>query len=228
MHHILLIEDDPDFGPLLKRNLEFHGYSVILATNGVSGLGCALDNRADLILLDLMLPLLDGIHLLERVRRQGIETPVIIVSAKGNEPDRLEGFHAGCDDYLPKPFSFEELLARMRAVLRRCVPVSADRRIESGGIILDTATRNAKAGETILPLTPREFDLLAILMEHPNQALSRYFLFDEIWGDNSDTTVRSVDTHIATLRKKLDDYSDWDAVIETVYKVGYRYRLQQH
>ncbi|MFH0764979.1 MAG: response regulator transcription factor [Calditrichota bacterium] len=223
MPHLLLIEDDPDLGPRLSRNLEFSGYSVTLARDGRSGLDTALNSFAHLILLDLMLPLVDGLHILQRLRAGGLTTPVIILTALSLERDRLEGFRAGCDDYVTKPFSLDELLARVKAVLRRCGIAPDKTVVVSGGLTVNPENRTVFYNGIRIEMTPREFDLLLTLTRRPNQALSRYFLLDEVWGDDSDVTIRTVDAHIAYIRRKLEVHPEVAGRIETVYKVGYRW-----
>jgi two-component system alkaline phosphatase synthesis response regulator PhoP len=221
--HILIIEDDPDLGSRLKKNIELEGYRVSWATDGRSGLTAAGAGTADLILLDLMLPLIDGMHILKTLRRDMNSVPVIIVTAKGKEAQRLEGFRAGCDDYIAKPFSLMELLARIRAVLRRSGIREVPSIVHSCGFMVDPSARLVmKDGHTI-SLTPKEQDLLYTLASHPNQALSRYALLEDVWGSEADVTDRTVDSHIASLRKKIEVNPDTPERIQTVYKVGYRW-----
>jgi len=223
MAHILIIEDDPDLGPLLKLNLEREGYRVSLAVDGISGQEKALSGSADLIILDLMLPWLDGMHILKRLRRELDKTPVIILTAKGGEAIRLEGFRSGCDDYVPKPFSLMELIARVRAVLRRCGHSETPGVLHSGQIVIDPHSRNVEVGEERILLTPKEFDLLYVLVAHSDQALSRTHLLDEVWGEEADVTPRTVDNHILSLRKKLGLEDGGLPGIATVFKLGYKW-----
>jgi two-component system, OmpR family, alkaline phosphatase synthesis response regulator PhoP len=221
--HILLIEDDPDLGARLKQNIELEGYRVSWAADGRRGLAAAQTAAPDLIILDLMLPLLDGLHILKTLRRDLDPVPVMILTAKGRETQRLDGFRAGCDDYLVKPFSLVELLARIRAVLRRSGHRDAPSILHSGGFTLDPAARTLTRCDRPIALTPKELDLLYTLMAHPNQALSRSSLLEEVWGCESDVTDRTVDSHIASLRKKLEVNPEAPAFLHTVYKVGYRW-----
>ena len=223
MAHILIIEDDPRLGPRLKRNLELSGYRVTLARNGRSGLDCALVGSANLIVLDLMLPLVDGLHILKKMRREHVNTPVIILTAKGSEAQRLEGFRSGCDDYVTKPFSLMELIARIRAVLRRSGYREKHSVINSAGAVIDPEARSVTSVGRDIELSPREFDLLYALVSHPNQALSRNYLLNEVWGEDSDVTNRTVDAHISYLRRKIELNPEAPARIVTVYKVGYKW-----
>jgi DNA-binding response OmpR family regulator len=221
--HILIVEDDPDLGSRLKKNLELEGYRVSWKTDGRSGLEAATAEVADLILLDLMLPYLDGMHILKALRRHLNPVPVIILTAKGKETQRLEGFRAGCDDYMVKPFSLMELLARVRAVLRRAGLREIPSILHSCGFMIDPGARVVTHDGQAVALTPKEFDLLYTLAAHPNQALSRMALLDEVWGDESDVTDRTVDSHIASLRRKIEANPEAPVWIHTVYKVGYRW-----
>ena len=221
--NLLLIEDDPHLGPRLKRNLELSGYAVTLAQNGRTGLEMALLGIADLIILDLMLPLIDGLHILKKMRQKNIETPVIILTAKGTESEKIAGFQTGCDDYVSKPFSLIELIARVRAVLRRSGYRKEAGIISSAGLMIDPRARTARLLEKDIKLTPRAFDLLYALVSHPNQALSRNYLIGEVWGEDSEVTNRTVDSHIAILRSKLEFDSGEPQGIATVYKVGYKW-----
>ncbi|HEY3296795.1 MAG TPA: response regulator transcription factor [bacterium] len=223
MAHILIVEDDPDLGSRLKKNLELEGYRVSWKTDGRSGLEAATAEVADLILLDLMLPYLDGMHILKALRRHLNPVPVIILTAKGKETQRLEGFRAGCDDYMVKPFSLMELLARVRAVLRRAGLREIPSILHSCGFMIDPGARVVTHDGQAVALTPKEFDLLYTLAAHPNQALSRMALLDEVWGDESDVTDRTVDSHIASLRRKIEANPEAPVWIHTVYKVGYRW-----
>jgi DNA-binding response OmpR family regulator len=215
MPHILIIEDDPELGPRLQYNFDLEGYRVTLAA--------ALHGDADLIVLDLMLPLIDGMTVLRQIRSLAVGTPVIILTAKGAEHDRLDGFRAGCDDYVPKPFSLKELISRVKAVLRRSGYRERPSVIHADGLMIDPHARSASLDGEFLPLAPKEFDLLYLLASHPHQALSRSFLLDEVWGEDCDVTTRTVDNHVAGLRKKIEQDPDTPIRITTVYKVGYRW-----
>jgi len=225
MPHILIIEDDPTLGPMLERSLHYSGYRTTLARNGKSGLETALSGSANLLILDLMLPLVDGLHILNRIRKDNITTPVIILTAKGEESERLDGFRAGCDDYVIKPFSLAELLERIKAVLRRSGYSEQPSVIHSACLMMDPDNRSVTFNENAISLSHREFDLLYALASHPNQALSRRFLLEHVWGDQSDVTTRAIDTRIASIRSQLEDDPDNPERIITVYKVGYMWKV---
>jgi len=223
--HILIIEDDPELGPLLQRNLMLEGYRVSLATNGKSGLDSSMSGMAQLIILDLMLPIIDGLHILRHLRKKQVNIPVIILTAKGKENERIDGFRAGCDDYVTKPFSLMELIARIRAVLRRSGYVESQSVINCNGLLIDPSARAVRYDDDEIELSPKEFDLLYHLASHPDHVLSRNYLINEVWGENSDVTNRTVDAHISYLRKKLEVCFQHDCPIVTVYKVGYKWSV---
>lgn len=224
MYRILLIEDDPSLGPRLQRNLELEGFETELAIDGRAGLRAVLGGDYHLILLDWMLPQIDGVSLLSMLRDKEIWTPVIMLTALGRDADRVEGFRAGCDDYVTKPFYLPELFARIRAVLRRSAPPLARAVIRTGDLQLDPEAYRLSRNDEGIPLTPKEFELLYLLASHPGRTFARSALIAEIWGEESDVTDRTVDTHIASLRRKLNNADiaapSW---ITTVYKVGYRW-----
>ncbi len=226
MAHILIIEDDTELGSLLERNLKLEGYRVTLVEDGRAGMKHAMSGSVQLIVLDLMLPYIDGLHILNRMRRELVNTPVVILTAKGTEAERLEGFCAGCDDYVTKPFSLMELIARIRAVLRRSGYREKPSVINSAGAVIDPYARIVSVDKREIELTPREFDLLYALASHPNQALSRTYLLDEVWGEDQDVTNRTVDTHISSLRHKLEANPDEPERIITMYKVGYKWQVE--
>ena len=224
MAHILIIEDDSELGPLLARNLKLEGYRVSLATNGHSGLKAAMSGAAQLIILDLMLPIVDGLHILQQMRKQSINIPVIILTAKGTEAERLEGFRAGCDDYVSKPFSLMELIARIRAVLRRSGYYEKPSVINSAGVTVDPYSRTVTIDNRNIELSYKDFELLYKLASRPDQALSRTYLLSEVWGDDTDVTTRAVDARILTLRRSIEEDPEDPKRIVTVYKVGYKWQ----
>ena len=198
------------------------------AVDGEQALAAGRERRADLILLDLMLPGMSGLEVLRTLRQEGVDTPVIVLSAKGEEVDRVVGLKVGADDYVPKPFSRPELLARVEAVLRRKGRSGSDavdgrEILTSGAIRVDAGRREVTAGERPVELTTREFDLLAFLIAHPGQIFTRQQLLARIWGYDYDGTDRTVDVHVSWLRTKLRAIDGHD-YFRTVRGVGYAFR----
>jgi two-component system alkaline phosphatase synthesis response regulator PhoP len=204
---------------------------VASAVDGEQALAAGRERRADLILLDLMLPGMSGLEVLRTLRREGVDTPVIVLSAKGEEVDRVVGLKVGADDYVPKPFSRPELLARVEAVLRRqgragtTEPGIGNEVLTSGSIRVDVGRREVTAGDRALEVTTREFDLLAFLVAHPGQIFSRQQLLAQVWGYDYDGTDRTVDVHVSWLRTKLRGIDGHD-YFRTVRGVGYAFRPQ--
>jgi two-component system alkaline phosphatase synthesis response regulator PhoP len=212
----------------LTFNLTREGYDVASAVDGEQALAAGRDRRHDLILLDLMLPGMSGLEVLRTLRREGIETPVIILSAKRDEVDRVVGLKVGADDYVPKPFSRPELLARVEAVLRREGRAMSGTNgngevVTSGAIRIDIGHREVRFGEQALTLTAKEFDLLAHLAAHPGRIFTRHQLLSRIWGFDYDGTDRTVDVHVSWLRTKLRAMDGHD-YFRTVRSVGYAFR----
>jgi two-component system, OmpR family, copper resistance phosphate regulon response regulator CusR len=215
---ILVIEDEPRILGFLARGLEAEGFSVDGAVDGVEGLKRALRNSHDLVILDLLLPRLDGLSVLRELQRNRPELPVVIVSARSDLPTKLRGFGLGASDYLSKPFSFDELIARIRVQLRKTRSAEADHVLRSGSIVLDLARREARVGSSIARLSDREFRVLHHLVEHEGEVISRERLLSEVWGYHFDPCSNVVDVCIRRLRKKLGT----EAPIETVRHAGYR------
>lgn len=225
---ILVVEDDRALRQALAFNLSREGYEVSVAVDGEQALGLARREPADLILLDVMLPGMSGTELLRVLRGEGIQTPVIVLSAKGAEVDRVVGLKLGADDYVAKPFSRPELLARIEAVLRRGRR-STDgerpgRRIEAGPLQIDVDGRRALLGGRPLRLTTREFDLLTHLAAHPGRIFTRDQLLAAVWGYDWEGEARTVDVHISWLRAKLREAGERD-YFRTVRGVGYAFEL---
>jgi DNA-binding response OmpR family regulator len=221
---LLVVEDDPDIVELLRYNLEREGYRVLVATDGERGLGDAGRHQPDLVLLDLMLPGLDGLEVLKRMRGQegtrGI--PVLVLTAKSEETDVVLGLEMGADDYLTKPFSPRELVARVRALLRRVTRGSEDvgrTRIEIGDLVLDLARHEVSSAGSLVPLTRAEFRLLWTLVQRPGRVYTRNELVDEITAGEAVIVDRNVDVHVSSIRKKLGDSGKR---IATVRGVGYK------
>jgi DNA-binding response OmpR family regulator len=221
---ILLIEDEAKIADFVERGLSAEGYTVTVADDGLKGEAEALSGEYDLILLDVLLPGRNGFEVLETIRQRKVTTPVIMLTALGETEDKVRGLEGGAIDYVAKPFSFEELLARIRAQLRRPDATSADR-IEVGDLVLDLKTRRVTKGEQEVELTSREFELLAYLMRHPDQVLSRTQLLNGVWGYDYDPGTNVLEVYVGYLRKKLGD-EDEEGPIDTVRGAGYRLRAR--
>lgn len=221
---ILIIEDNQDLAFGLQTNLEFQGYQVQVSKDGRAGLKSALANPPDLVILDLMLPGLDGINVLKQLRAAKSLVPVLILSAKGNELDKVLGLRSGSDDYVTKPFGLMELMARVEALLRRSRSQgpASDHRILIGDIQIDTEAKEVCKNGRKVALTPKEYGLLLALARQNGAATSRYDLMAQVWGYSSAVVSRTVDTHIAELRRKLEDDPSRPRHIVTVRKFGYR------
>lgn len=230
MARILIVEDAEDLALGLRANLEVEGYDVVLAHSGEEGLRAAQEAPPDLVILDLMLPRIDGYEVLTQLRRARMEMPVLILSARGEEVDRVRGFRVGADDYVTKPFGVLELMLRVRAILRRGPPRSGTdspqqvvRRV--GEIEIDVEDRTIRRSGREILTTPRAFDLLLALLEKQGRVASRQELLRRVWGYADSVTTRTVDAHIAELRRKLEDDPASPQLILTVWKVGYRLRV---
>jgi DNA-binding response OmpR family regulator len=221
---ILIVEDDPSLGEVLEYNLRQEGYDTSLARDGHQGLREARQQMPDLIVLDLMLPLIDGLEVCRLLRSDTAtqELAILMLTAKSEESDELVGFTAGADDYVTKPFSVKVLLQRINALLRRKEQSHADREVMvSQGIMIDRRRHRATVGDTLLDLTPSEFGLLSAFVRQPGRAFSRAELIDSALGDDAIVLERTIDVHIRALRKKLESHAD---LIQTVRGIGYRFR----
>ena len=226
MATILIAEDERDLNNLVGRHLEDEGHRVVQAFDGPTAALVATREHLDLIILDWMLPRLDGLEVCRRIRRESI-VPILMLTARSEEIDRVLGLEVGADDYLTKPFGIRELLARVRALLRR---VELDRDTQAtdvpppvlavGPLRVDLTQHVALVQDTPLELTPKEFDLLALLVGNPGRAFSRDYLIEKVWGYDAGGSDRTVDTHVLRLRKKLGSVGER---IETVWGVGYRF-----
>jgi DNA-binding response OmpR family regulator len=224
---ILVIEDNEDLAFGLRNNLEIEGYRVELATDGQSGLSRARELQPDLIVLDLMLPALDGYRVLRELRQGGHTVPVIILTARTEEADKVRGFRLGADDYVTKPFGILELIARVEAVIRRSgAGARPGHTVRFGDVTIDAGTRTVHKGDRAVALTPMEFNLLLALVRRQGVVASRLDLLTEVWGHASTVQTRTVDTHVAELRRKLEDDPSRPKHILTSRKSGYR--LEQH
>ena len=226
MTRILVIEDNRNLATGLRNNLEIEGYAVDVAADGQSGLALARSTDPDLIVLDLMLPGMDGYRVLKTLREEGSETPVLILSARGEETDKVLGFHLGADDYVAKPFGLLELLARVDALLRRAASGGSRTKLAAavsfGDVHVDPGTHTVKRAGAPVMLRPKEYDLLIALLRRRGQVASRTELLEEVWGYSGEVYSRTVDTHVAELRRKLEDNAAEPRHILTVRKSGYR------
>jgi len=219
---ILLVEDEGTLRKTLKLSLEEQGYEVATAADGYDGLQKARTKTFDLLLVDLMLPGLDGLSLVRAVR-QDWDVPVLILTARTSDMDKIVGLETGADDYLTKPFSLGELLARIRALLRRAERSGPRDVMTSGGIVLDLVGRRATLSGQALNLSPKEFSLLAELMRHERAVLSRDLLLTRVWGYDYMGDSRTVDVHVRWLREKIEEDPSSPKMIQTVRGIGYRF-----
>ena len=223
--NVLVIEDDPGITRVVRLYLEQDGHQVLTAADGLSGLQAARDSKPDLIVLDLMLPRLDGMEIC-RALREDSDVPIIMVTARVSEGDRLAGFDLGADDYIPKPFSPRELAARVRAVLRRAsrqADVGQPATTEYRGMSIDFTRRTVAVDDHKLALTPTEFRLLALLAASPGRPFTRDQIIDGVFGYDFDGFDRTVDVHVANLRRKVEPNSRKPRYIQTVHGIGYRF-----
>ena len=225
MSLVLVVEDEVDLSQVMRDRLVADGHEVVVAHDGAAAMSAVARRVPDVVLLDWMLPDMDGLAVCRRLRQQHL-MPIIMVTARGDEVDRVLGLEVGADDYLVKPFSLRELLARVRAMLRRVdmegrrqSPATGDR-IQVGPLVVDSSSRVATLDGKPMHLTRKEFELLTVLVANPGRAFSREFLVERVWGADFDGFDRAVDTHVTRLRKKLGSLGDR---IVTVWGVGYRF-----
>ena len=220
---ILIVDDEPELVRGLEDNLRFEGYETVAAKDGVEALEQITRAAPDLVLLDIMMPRMSGWDVCRELRKQGVDVPVIMLTARGEEVDRVLGLELGADDYVTKPFSLRELLARVRAVLRRPGPRMKSDGLAFGDVrIQRRARRVVKAGRE-LRMTRKEFDLLVYLVDHRGDVVTRERLLDEVWGYERFPTTRTVDTHVLRLRRKLEQDPDRPTWILTVHAQGYQF-----
>jgi len=225
---ILVVEDDAAILAGLVDLLEGEGFAVHRATNGKKALVLYESHKPDLILLDIMIPEKSGYDVCKEIRRRDQSTPIVMLTAKGEEIDKVVGLEIGADDYIVKPFGVNELLARVRAALRRAKPENtakkrSDRPIAFGKVRIDPATLKGRKGKKEFPLTLREVHLMQIFVEHEGEALDRFRILDEVWGIKYEGTTRTLDQHVAKLRQKIEDDPSDPRHIVTVHGVGYRF-----
>lgn len=217
---VLIVEDEPGVSQFIEQGLVESGYAVDVAQDGEEGLEYALGAEYDVIILDIMLPKMNGLDVLQEIRNHRLKYPVLLLTARDGLEDRVKGLDAGADDYLVKPFAFPELLARIRALLRR-PPLQANPVLKIADLEMDTARREVRRGKKIIELSPREFSLLELLLRHPKQILTRIQIIEHVWNFDFYSETNVVDVYIGYLRRKIDQNSDIQ-LIHTVRGVGYR------
>jgi two-component system response regulator MprA len=215
---ILIIEDDPAILKVVQRSLSYEGYVVDIATDGRSGLNLARENHPDLVILDWMLPGLDGLEVCRRLR-QGGSLPILMLTAKDTVQDRVQGLDAGADDYLVKPFNLDELSARLRALLRR-TQTERQQVYKFADLTMDTSSRQVTRGSRLIPLTAKEYELLELFLRHPRQVLTREVIFDRVWGYDFGGESNVLEVYIRYLRQKLESDEE-QRLLHTVRGVGY-------
>ncbi len=219
---VLVVEDEKKVANFIKHGLEEEGYSVDTAYDGLTALDSIMANEYDAIILDVMLPGKDGFAILKEIRSSGISTPVIMLTARANVEDRVAGLESGADDYLPKPFSFDELAARLRSILRRANPEKSTK-LRSGDLILDTVAHIAYRLGREIELTSKEYSLLEFMMRNKNRILSRSTITQHVWKHNFDPESNIIDVYVKRLRSKIEKDGD-KPLIQSIRGVGYRLR----
>ncbi len=222
---VLVVEDDPSISLGLRINLEKEGYRVLVAADGALGLETARTQAPDLVILDVMLPNMNGFEVLNTLRTEGYSMPIIVLSARTGEMDKVSGLELGAEDYVAKPFSLAELLARVRAALRRgqAVRPAPTRQTSFGDCIVDHDAREVRRAGTVVEMTATEFDVLSCLLASPGRAMSRETIFKKVWGPTHHGTPRTIDNFIQQLRAKLEDDPQEPKFLRTVRGVGYRF-----
>ncbi len=217
---VLIAEDDPSVRKAVQRVLELEKYEVTAVNDGQAALEALGKTRFDLAVLDVMMPFADGLTVCREARHRGIQTPILLLTARVEVGDRVAGLDAGADDYLVKPFVVDELLARCRALLRRSAPSSAQSILKVGDLVLNSLSREVHRGDRALVLTKTEFDLLELLMQQPNAVVSRDYIYEAIWGYDFETSSKSLDVYIGYLRRKTEENGE-SRLVYTVRGVGY-------
>jgi DNA-binding response OmpR family regulator len=224
METVLIVEDDPAISLGLSKNLKYEGYEVLTATRGDEGLQLAIEKQPDLIVLDIMLPNMSGFEICKTLKRNEVEIPIIILSAKDQEIDKIMGLDLGADDYMTKPFSIRELIARINAVLRRKKRYEKDMETFTfADVEIDFAARTVTRGETALDFSPREFDLLAYFVRHPNEVMDRRQILNKVWGYDYYGTARTIDNFVTKLRQKLEPNPNKPVHFVTARGIGYKF-----
>lgn len=221
---ILVIDDETKIVDLLRRGLSYEGYEVEVAYDGESGLAQVRRDPPDLVILDIMMPGLDGVEVCRRLRAEGwSDLPILILTARDAVPDRVAGLDAGADDYLVKPFAFDELLARVRALLRRRRPSGDAQLLRFGDVVANSVTREVRRGDRLVNLTAKEFDLLELFLRHPRQVLTRDSIYEQVWGYDFGGESNIIEVYIRYLRSKLEAEGE-PRLLQTVRGVGYALR----
>lgn len=224
MSRVLVIEDDPAILRGLADNLRIESHDVLTAADGETGYRLAREQHPDVIVLDLMLPRLSGYEVCRKLRQHGVGTPILMLTARGDEADRILGLDLGADDYLTKPFSIGELMARLRALLRRTQPARAQLdELRFDDVVVDFRRYEARRGSQPLELTRKEFGVLRVLASRAGAVVTRDDLLNEVWGYESSPTTRTVDTHVASLRAKLEKDPTRPRHLQTIHGVGYKW-----
>ena len=224
MATVLIAEDDKQIREALDRILRFEGYDTVVVHDGAAALEAITEQRPDGVILDVMMPFVDGVTVTRRLRERGDRTPILLLTARRTTAERVEGLDAGADDYLPKPFDLDELLARVRALLRRAdAPVGAIV-LRLADVCLDPAKRTVVRGARPVELTKTEFDILETLLRHADVVLSRSQIYEEVWGYDFEATSKSLDVHVGYLRRKLEEGGE-PRVVHTVRGIGYVARV---
>jgi two-component system, OmpR family, response regulator MprA len=218
---ILVIDDETKIVDFIRRGLKYEGYEVDVAYDGLNGLAQARKEPPDLLVLDIMMPGLDGLEVCRRLRAEGwTELPILMLTAKDSVPDRVAGLDSGADDYLVKPFAFDELLARIRALLRRRSPADEGQVLRFADVVANPATREVRRGDRVVSLTAKEFDLLELFMRHPRQVLTRDTIYEHVWGYDFGGESNIIEVYIRYLRSKLEADGE-PRLLQTVRGVGY-------
>jgi two-component system, OmpR family, response regulator MprA len=219
---VLVVDDDKAVRESLRRSLEFNGYDVALATDGAEALAAIAATDPDVVVMDVMMPRLDGLEATKALRQAGNDLPILVLTARDAVGDRVEGLDAGADDYLTKPFALQELLARLRALLRRVVPREEheDELLSFADLSMDIASRDVRRGDRRIELTRTEFALLEMFLRRPRRVLERSFILEEVWGYDFPTTANSLEVYVGYLRRKTEA-EDEPRLIHTVRGVGY-------
>jgi DNA-binding response OmpR family regulator len=228
MKRVLIVEDDEAMSVALRDGFQYEGYNVTVAKDGEAGLHLATNDEPDLILLDVMLPKMTGLDICKHLRGSGNDVPIIMLTARGQEIDKVLGLKLGADDYITKPFGFMELLARAEAVLRRArgpaaAAAATPETYRFGDVCIDFKRHEARKGASGIELSPREFQLLAYFIQHRGEIVTRETLLDTVWDYNAIPFTRTVDMHIAKLRKKVEDNPSDPKHIVTVHRLGYKF-----